>query len=164
MLSGFLSGSGSVGLGASLMFRPHTSQGEAPSRWNIPPEFQLSPVGTQPAFTPRPHSLPVSLCWRGLLSVLAYKAFLIQLFRMITPQLSCNSRLVLGEGECSFYFPLPSWISFPWVLKVHFMSPCFYERLTLIPGFSNQKKSQDDFHFYEKKVKKHSAFVCSEPI
>ena len=29
------------------------------------------------------------------------------------------------------------------------MSLCFYESSVLVPVFANQKKSEDDFHFYE---------------
>ena len=37
----------------------------------------------------------------------------------------------------------------------------FYGRLTLVPGFTNQKKSEDDFHFYEKRQKAKIAFsIC----
>lgn len=28
---------------------------------------------------------------------------------------------------------------------------CFYEKLTLVPVFTNQKKSKEDFHFYRKR-------------
>lgn len=44
--------------------------------------------------------------------------------------------------------------------KVRVTSLCFYERP--VPVFSNGKKSEEDFHFYEKKGKAKIAFrVCS---
>ena len=40
-------------------------------------------------------------------------------------------------------------------LKAHFTSFQFYEIPTLVPVFTNQKKSEEDFYIYEKKkVKK----------
>ena len=38
-------------------------------------------------------------------------------------------------------------------LKVPFMSLQFYERPTLVPVFTNQKESEESFHFYEKETK-----------
>lgn len=38
-------------------------------------------------------------------------------------------------------------------LKVYFMPPRFYERPTSVPVFVDQKKSREDFCFYEKKAK-----------
>lgn len=32
-------------------------------------------------------------------------------------------------------------------LRLHIMPLCFYERLTLVPVFANQKKSEEDFCF-----------------
>lgn len=41
------------------------------------------------------------------------------------------------------------------------MPICFYERPTLIPVFANRKKSEEGFHFYEKRWKAKIAFsVC----
>lgn len=37
--------------------------------------------------------------------------------------------------------------------KVLFISLCFYKRLMLVPVFTNQEKSKEDFWFYKKKVK-----------
>lgn len=37
-------------------------------------------------------------------------------------------------------------------LKVPFTPLRFLERLTLVPVFANQKKSEENFHFYEKKA------------
>ena len=34
----------------------------------------------------------------------------------------------------------------------------FYERPTLVPVFANRKKSEEDFHFYEKRLKAKIAF------
>ena len=39
-------------------------------------------------------------------------------------------------------------------LKVHFTPLSFYESPTLGPIFINQKKSKEDFHFYQKKKKR----------
>ena len=86
-----------------LEFRSHTSQGECPSCWNIPPELQLSPVGAQPALS---HLLCIPyqshVLKQFLLLVLGFKDFLqlvfCQLFRVISLQFSCNSSLVLGGG------------------------------------------------------------------
>ena len=39
----------------------------------------------------------------------------------------------------------------PHFSKVHFTSLCFYERLTLIPIFTNLDKSEKDLHVSEKK-------------
>ena len=36
-------------------------------------------------------------------------------------------------------------------LKAHFTSFQFYEIPTLVPVFTNQKKSEEDFYIYEKK-------------
>ena len=56
VLSGFLSGSGAIGWGAWLQFRPHTSQGDPPSHWNSPLVLQLPPMGAQPAPLHLPHT------------------------------------------------------------------------------------------------------------
>ena len=41
------------------------------------------------------------------------------------------------------------------------MSLQFYERPTLVPGFTNQKESEEGFHFYEKETKtRNSVQVC----
>ena len=46
-------------------------------------------------------------------------------------------------------------------LKVPFMSLQFYERPTLVPVFTNQKESEEGFHFYEKETKtRNSVQVC----
>ena len=39
-------------------------------------------------------------------------------------------------------------------MKVHFRSLCFYETSTLVPVYTNQNKSKEDFHLYKKKKKK----------
>ena len=46
------------------------------------------------------------------------------------------------------------------------MPPCFHERPTLVLAFTNGKKSEEDFRFYEKrqKVKICSAFVLQQAI
>lgn len=48
------------------------------------------------------------------------------------------------------------------------MSLCFYYRKpTSVPVSTNQKKSEEDFHFYEKKAKSQNNFQClfhSEPL
>ena len=46
----------------------------------------------------------------------------------------------------------------PHFLKVHFMSLPFYKRPTLIPVFANQKKSMEDFQFYEKRRQAKTVF------
>jgi len=38
------------------------------------------------------------------------------------------------------------------------------EELTLIPVFANQKTSEEDFHFYEKKVKLKNSTQCFAAI
>ena len=38
-------------------------------------------------------------------------------------------------------------IGIPGFFKVCFMPLCFYERPTLVPFFTNQKKFEEDFHF-----------------
>ena len=35
----------------------------------------------------------------------------------------------------------------------HLLAPSFYERPTLVPVFTNRKKSEEDVHFYEKRQK-----------
>lgn len=42
--------------------------------------------------------------------------------------------------------------------KVHFMPLCFYERDILVPVFTNQKKFNKDFCFYEKGEKQKILF------
>ena len=39
-------------------------------------------------------------------------------------------------------------------MKAHFIPFQFYEISTLVPVFTNQKKSEEDFDIYEKKGKK----------
>ena len=49
----------------------------------------------------------------------------------------------------------------PWVLKVHVMPIEFYERPILVHISTNQKKSEEDFYFYEKRQKVKIAWgVC----
>lgn len=36
-------------------------------------------------------------------------------------------------------------------MKVHFRPLCFYETSTLVPVYTNQNKSKEDFHSYKKK-------------
>ena len=38
-------------------------------------------------------------------------------------------------------------------MKVHFRSLCFYETSTLVPVYTNQNKSKEDFHLKKKKKK-----------
>lgn len=46
-------------------------------------------------------------------------------------------------------------------LKVHFASLHFYEWSLLVPVFPNQKKSEEDFHSYEKRQKANIVFsIC----
>ena len=42
----------------------------------------------------------------------------------------------------------------PHFAKVHLAPLCFYERPRLVPVVASQKKSEEDFHFYEKRQKK----------
>ena len=93
--------------------------------WDLDPTFLRGnprllkyPSGTSAAacgspaspLAPPLHSLP-ALLWWFLLSVRGYQASLqlvfSSLFRMISPQFSCNSGSVLGGGSCSFHLLLP---------------------------------------------------------
>ena len=46
-------------------------------------------------------------------------------------------------------------------LKAHFTSFQFYEIPTLVPVFTNQKKSEEDFYIYEKKKGKKTKLAFS---
>ena len=54
----------------------------------------------------------------------------------------------------------------PCFLKVHFIPLPFYKRPTLVPVFTNWKKSKEDFCFYKKrwKWKQHSVFVFQATV
>ena len=101
-LSGLLSGSGAVGLGAQLdVETPDFSEGTS---WPLKhlSGTAAATMGAQAAFLHHfctPHQ---SHCGEGVSSVLGYKASLqlafSWLFRMISLQFSCNSRLALGGG------------------------------------------------------------------
>ena len=56
--------------------------------------------------------------------------------------------------------------SIPHFSKIHFTPLCFYERPTLVPAFTNQKKSKEHFHFYEKAESKNSIryLFCRESL
>lgn len=50
-------------------------------------------------------------------------------------------------------------MGFPSHPKVHFRPLGFCEGPTLVPVFTNQKKSKEDFRFYEKKVKSENSII-----
>lgn len=55
----------------------------------------------------------------------------------------------------------PSATQVPSAFPVCFTPLHFYKRTTLVPVFTNQKKSDGDFHFYRKKKAKITFSMCS---
>ena len=108
MLGGFLSGSDAVGWGAQLVVQtPHFSEGTSLaaeiSLWH----FSCHPWESSQLYllsSALPTTYIVLECF--LLSVCVYEASLqllfSWLFKMISPQFSCNFKLVQGGGYCSF--------------------------------------------------------------
>ena len=100
-LSGYFLDSGVLGWGSELRVQtPHFSGGSY-QLLNHPPA--LMPVGAWPALSSLHHTPYQSGCAEaGFLSVRGLwllSLLFSYLFRVASPPLSCNSRLVLGEGR-----------------------------------------------------------------
>lgn len=76
-------------------------------------------------------------------------------------------RSYLSENKAKFWlnffgttFPRGN-IGIPCFLKVRIMQPHFYEKPTLVPVFTNRKKTEEDFRSYEKRLRVKIAFsIC----